>query len=285
MGILRTVGLAASVFGTTSFLALGQSTDATQVLAAAREALGGEKALLAMKSFVATGRTRQLRGNNLVPIEFEINCELPDRFVRKDEIPAQDTDLTVSGFNGDTLIQFPPPPAGRAGGPPAAGRAMPPPPTGGGPARGGDAGGRGGPPMNPLQQRLTIVKQDFARLMLGVATSTSSYPLTFKYAGIGEAPEGKADVLEVTGPAGFSARLVVQQDTHLPVMLMWQQPAPGQPAPVEYRLYYADFRDVNGVKWPFRIRRAVGGQTFEETTFDRIRINTKIDAKKFEAPK
>jgi len=39
------------------------------------------------------------------------------------------------------------------------------------------------------------------------------------------------------------------------------------------------------VKWPFRVRRAVGGQTIEETTFDRIRNNAKIDAKKFEAPK
>jgi hypothetical protein len=39
-----------------------------------------------------------------VPIEFEINCELPDKFVRKDEIPAQDTEATVTGFAGDRLI-------------------------------------------------------------------------------------------------------------------------------------------------------------------------------------
>ena len=77
----------------------------------------------------------------------------------------------------------------------------------------------------------------------------------------------------------------MQQDTHLPVMLMWQQAAPGQPGPVEYQMYYADFREVSGIKWPFRIRRAVGGQTIEETTFDRIRINAKIDPKKFEAPR
>src|SRR5437763_17145743 len=96
---------------------LGQARDADSVLAATREALGGEKNLAAIKTFVATGRTRQLRGNNLVPIEFEINCELPDRFVRQDEIPAQDSDITVSGFSGDTLIQFPPPGAGRTGGP------------------------------------------------------------------------------------------------------------------------------------------------------------------------
>lgn len=257
----------------------GQTADATTVMASARAALGGEKNLTAVRSFVANGRTRQLRGNNLVPIEFELNCVLPDRFVRKDEIPAQDTDITVSGFTGDTLIQFPPPSAGRPGGPGPAGRAMPPP-------AGADGRGRGLAPINPLQQRLVTLKQDFARLMLGAfAASFPSYPLTFKYAGVGEAPEGKADVLEVAGPGGFSARLVVQQDTHLPVMLMWQQPAPGQPAPAEYRMYFADFRDVNGVKWPYRIRRAVAGQTIEETTFDRVRLNAVIDPKKFEAPK
>jgi hypothetical protein len=59
---------------------------------------------------------------------------------------------------------------------------------------------------------------------------------------------------------------------------------PAQPAP-ESRLYFADYRDVKGVKWPFRIRRAVGGNTIEETTFDRVEINVKIDPKKFEAPK
>jgi hypothetical protein len=289
MGVGRNLTLMAVALGTSSLLAFGQSPDATHVLAAAREALGGEKNLVAVKTFVATGRARQLRGNNLVPIEFEISCELPDRCVRKDEIPAQDTDITVSGFAGDTLIQFPPPPIGRAGGPgPAPGARAAAPPSGDVPpaAGRGDGRGRGGPPISPAQQRLVTVKQDFARLLLGAfATSFPSYPLTFRYAGVGEAPEGKADVLDVTGPGNFSARLIVQQDTHLPVMLMWQQPAPGQPAPVEYRMYYADFRDVNGLKWPFRIRRAVGAQTIEETTFDRIRINAKIDAKKFEAPK
>src|SRR2546428_14191446 len=112
----------------------GQAPDAATVLGAARDALGGDRKLAAVKTFTVTGRTRQLRGNNLVPIEFEISCELPDKFVRKDEIPAQDTDPTTLGFNGDQLIQFPPPPAGRAGGPPAAGGrgagAPPPAPAG-----------------------------------------------------------------------------------------------------------------------------------------------------------
>jgi len=256
----------------------GQRGDAAQVLAAAREALGGETTLAGVRTFVATGRSRQLRGNNLVPVEFEIACELPDKFVRKDEFPAQDSDLTVIGFRGDDLIQGP---------------AAPP--------------GRGGPAGGPGPQRLMSVKQDFVKLTLGVfAMSFSAYPLTFQYAAAGEAPEGKADVLNVSGPANFTARLVVQQQTHLPVMLMWEAPAlatggrgrgagpvsgrgpdaPGQPAPgVEYRIYYADYRPVSGVKWPFRIRRAVSGETVEETTFDRVSINVKIDQRKFEAPK
>src|SRR2546423_15353173 len=63
--------------------------DATPILAAARQALGGDKKLAAVKTFTATGRTKQVRGENLVPIEFEIFVELPDKYVRKDEIPGQ----------------------------------------------------------------------------------------------------------------------------------------------------------------------------------------------------
>ena len=271
-------------------LLLGQTPDAAQIMASAREALGGEKKLSAVRSFVATGRTRQVRGNNLVPIEFEINCELPDKFVRKDEIPAQDTDPTTRGFNGDTLVQFPPPGAGRggarAGGPGPGGPAPGAPPPAGTARAGGppSAGGRGpgGPPVAPI----VAVKQDFARLMLGMfAASFPSFPLTFKYAALGEAPEGKADVLDVAGPANAAMRFVVQRDTHLPVMVMWTAPAPGQPTPAEQRMYFADYRDVDGLKLPFRIRRAVGADTIEETTFDRFRINAKIDPRKFEMPK
>ena len=267
--------------GLVAFLVIGhmtlvraQAPSAQAVVTAAREALGGEQRLSTVTSFTANGRTRQLRGNNLVPIEFEINCELPDKYVRKDEIPAQDTDATVTGFVGDQLILSPAPP-NRAGGP---------------------------APLVVAQQRLVGLKQDFARLMLGIfAASFSPYPLTFKYLAEGDAPEGKADILDVAGPANFSARLVVQRDTHLPVMLMWQAPVPagrgaargptpvpgrGAPPSAEHRLYYSDYRAVNGgIKWPFRIRHAVGGATIEETTFDRVILNAKIDPKKFDALK
>jgi hypothetical protein len=286
------------------------AADARAVLSAARTALGGEEKLSAVKSFVATGRTRQLRGNNLVPIEFEMLCELPDKYLRKDEVPAQESEPTTSGFNGDALIQIPPPPAAPAS------AARP----------------------DPRGARVVALKQDFVRLTLGMfAASFSSYPLTFSHIGQAEAPQGKADIVEAKGPGTFLAKLFVNSETHLPVMVSWTVPAtnavvtvPGQappgnvppgsiivqaPAPpaataskdeqqkyaaevqdlrrkalagrlVEHRVYYADYRDIgNGVRFPFRVRRAVAADTIEETNFDRFEINRRIDPKRFQALK
>ena len=347
----------------------GQTKDAASVLAAARKALGGEQKLAAVKSFTATGRTRQVRGENLVPIEFEIFVELPDKYLRKDEIPAQESGPTASGFTGDELLQDPLPAA---------------------------------PLPDPARKaRVATLKQDFARMALGMfAGSYPAYPLTFTYVGQAEAPQGKADVLDAKGPDNITLRYFINSDTHLPIMVSWQPPAPargagpggmppraggpgpggmppraGGPGPggappagappagappagappagaapagappaggppagaappagttprpagpppaapagatpppgatppaggapgamppaggpggaappprPEFRVYFADYRDVDGLQLPFRLRRATGADTTEETTFDRYRLNAKIDAKKFEIRK
>jgi len=287
---------------------------ATEILKATRQALGGDK-LAAIKSLVASGQTKRVRGNNLVPIEFEIDLELPDKYLRKDESPAEETDPTSTGFNGEDLIQLPAPST----------------PTM--PARPG-----GPPPPGPAQieaqrkARVMAIKQDFVRFALGIfADSFTTFPLTFGFAAQAEAPQGKADVLDVRGPGGLAMRFFINSQTRQPIMVSWTQPptnvivlAPGQaqpstvapgavvvtgpPAPassatqaeketyakevqavrqkaqgthVENRIYYADYRDVDGVQLPFRLRRAIGADTTEETTFDRFRINAKIAPQKF----
>ena len=232
---------------------------ASSVLAAAREALGGDTRLDAVRALTATGRTRQLQGDNLVPIEFEIAVELPDKYVRREEIPARDTGPTMVGFNGMDVILSPSPPT--------------PPP-----------GAQAPPPDQIRQMRGTAARQDFARLLLGItASSFDAYPLTFVHIGEAEAPEGQADVLEAKGPGNFTARFFIHRTTRLPVMVSWQTPVQGKPA--ETRLFYGDYRDVDGMKFPFRLRRAVGPNTVEETTFDRFRVNPKIDARRFEVRK
>jgi hypothetical protein len=54
---------------------------------------------------------------------------------------------------------------------------------------------------------------------------------------------------------------------------------------VEFRVYYSEYKSVGGVKLPFRIQRSIDGKTTEEMVFDTIKLNPKIDAKKFEASK
>jgi len=299
---------------------------AAAVLAETRAALGGEEKLAAVKSFSTTGRTRRVQGDNLVPIEFEMLVELPDKYLRKDEIPAQESDPTTTGFNGASLLQIPPPTPQQ----PRPGMPAPPPAAF----------------ENMLKTRLNTAKQDFARLMLGLfATSFKAYPLVFKYIGQAEAPQGRANVLEATGDANFKLRFFVHSETHLPIMVSWTPPArptsppaaappgaaagkpalpgasaagpagrgapgvpsspgasasaatadksastapPGtqdKPVAVDQRLYFSDYRDVDGIKLPFRLRRGVGTNTTEETTFDRFRINQKIDPRRFEVRK
>jgi hypothetical protein len=304
---------------------------AEAILSETRKAMGGDK-LTAVRTIVASGRTQRVRGDNLVPIEFEINIELPDKYLRKDEVPAEESQPTSTGFVGTDVVQFPAAPAGRGGRAGGPGPGAPPP-----------AGGRGPAPAPTPEQleaqraaRLTAAKQEFARLMLGlVPSSLQTYPLTFGYAAQAAAPQGTADVLDVRGAGDFAVRLFLSSDTKLPIMISWQAPptavlvrTPGQPAPatvppgavivdapaapargaspeaseqyarevaalrqkaqsapVEYRIYYADYRDVDGVRLPFRLRRAIGPDTTEETTFDRFRLNTKIDPRKFAVPK
>ena len=263
-----------------SSFAVAQTDRATEAIAAARMALGGESRIAAIKTFIANGRTRQIRGDNLVPIEFEIQIELPDRYSRRDEFPAQDAGPVTSGVNGDRLIQIP---------------ALPAP---------GPRGGASAPPGQQdtaLRTRAVTAQQDFARLMLGLfAGSFPAFPVTFAYVGQAEAPQGTADVLDVRGPADFAARLFIDGQTHLPLMLTWQAVSPprrggppppsgapvtgpaGPPAGVEQRLYFADHRRVDGLQLPFRIRLARGADTVEETTFDRFRINARIDPGRFD---
>jgi hypothetical protein len=50
---------------------------------------------------------------------------------------------------------------------------------------------------------------------------------------------------------------------------------------VEFRLYYSDYRDVGGIKVPFTLQRSIDGKPSEELTFDKVKINDKIDPKKF----
>ena len=54
------------------------------------------------------------------------------------------------------------------------------------------------------------------------------------------------------------------------------------PAMVEYTLFFDDWREEDGIKFPHALRRASAGTTTEEWTVSKIKVNPKIDPKKFE---
>ena len=98
--------------------------------------------------------------------------------------------------------------------------------------RGGMGGGgmqivlRNGPPGQELnaeqleQARLRRMRTEFNRYLLAFLGGGSLQPT---YVAVAEAPEGKADVLEVKNEAGQAVRIFVDQATHLPLMLQYQE--------------------------------------------------------------
>jgi hypothetical protein len=63
-----------------------------------------------------------------------------------------------------------------------------------------------------------------------------------------------------------------------------QDMAKQAPVMVDFTIYFEEWREADGVKFPFRIRRASGGTTSEEWTVNKIKVNPKVDPKRFATP-
>jgi hypothetical protein len=155
----------------------------------------------------------------------------------------------------------------------------------------------------------------------------------YTYAGEAESPDGKAHVIDVKGNDGFEARLFIDQNNHLPLMVTYKAREPrimtsGGPGTMtrgaapggvnvqtretreatpaneaernkaqadlekavaqqaeqplsDFTLFFDDWREVDGLVFPHTMRRAVAGETTEEWTFGKVKINSKIDPAKF----
>ena len=55
------------------------------------------------------------------------------------------------------------------------------------------------------------------------------------------------------------------------------------PVMVEYAIFFDDWRDEDGIKFPHVMRKSTAGTTTEEWTVSKVRVNPKIDPKKFES--
>ena len=305
-------------------IAAKSDTRAAEVLAASRQAIGDRK-LNELKTLSLEAQVQRNAGAMQMSTDTEILLELPGRYLRSDTGSGPMSGGFTSGFNGDKVIR----PAG-------ASMAM---------AGGGMVvrfGGPGGPipppgekPSPEEQERLDKMllrnsRVELSRLMLGwFASAHPSLAAEFTYAGEAESPDGKADVSDVKDADGFNARLFIDRETRLPLMVTYQGPQPRMittggpprrgaaaqggdvaarremseeerkkaadaaekqmeairtqpPAMVEFTLFFDDWREVGGIRFPHKLRRASAGATSEEWTVNRVKVNPKIDPKKFD---
>ena len=298
---------------------------AAEVLAAARKAIGGKK-LDSLKSLSIQAAVQRNAGNFQMNNDLELLVELPDKYMRSESSSNAMVNMANTlGFNGDRPLKSNAP----AGIAPGGGMII----RMGGP--GGPAFGSGEKPTPEQQQQIDrqmvrASRHEISRLMLGWFGMTHpSLSAQYTYAGEAESADGKAYVIDVKNADGFAARLFIDENTQLPLMLTYQGPQPRivtaggprlaqggaqptrqaqprqmteeerrkratdadkqiremekqPPAIVEYTLFFDDWREEDGIKFPHALRRASAATTTEEWTVNKVKVNPKIDPKKFE---
>jgi hypothetical protein len=275
-------------------------TKAAELIAQARAALGGEKKLKSVQSITISGSFRRLLGDRETSGEVEYEILLPDKIKRSETMnPMPNVEITrIDVLNGEQVWSD---------------------------SQSGGMGGmvmirRGGSDNPQIQEQMqkameNSIRADFARTLISLLlTSQSSFPVEFSYVGEAEAPDGKADAIDVTGPNKFATRLFLDQKTHRPLMLSYRgrQPrlvmqtvssggrsreeaekhmkenaekaaAEAQAAPeVDFQVALDDFREVDGILFPHAMTRMVDGKVTEELTLKKLKVNAPIKPQIFE---
>lgn len=264
-----------------AIVAVSAQQQPADLLAAARQALGGDAALNSITTLTISATSTLIVADHQSDEQIEIYIELPDKYVRHQRqhivmgpIGSGDI-LNIRGFNGDAPIIDT------------------------------DVSGNV-PPMPPTPTTLTAAtfKRAFVKLTLPLfAASFAGAPVTFS--------PGGDNTLTVTGPAAPSLRMWFDDTTHLPSRLTWMDkpivsfttsrmvavgprgqvsssPPPVFPdnptanmADVPWEAVAGNYTLENGVNWPRTITTSYDGHKHEVFRISKIRINPKIDAKIF----
>jgi len=200
---------------------------AASVMAEVRKALGGDQKIAHLKSLSLRADYRRemsagpAGGGGMVIMmtgpggpgadgaqatgRIEIDVELPDRYLRSD-IGAGGFALTRSeGFEGTRpFIELVPNTPGM--------RVQ-----------------ADNPAADPARARSALKRShtELARLFLALTGGTQpGFAASYAYGGMAESPDGKAHIIDVAGPEDFKARLFVDTESHLPLMLTFVEPEP-----------------------------------------------------------
>ena len=276
-------------------LPVAQEQDATAVLKEVRQALGGDAALDAIQTFSVNGHTTMRTPMGPRQTSFEWFAAFPDRFleIRRDTGSGSNlTGFSITYYMGirgtepirkvDSTIPMPPDPF------------------------------QSSSPDANRRRWLSLNQRHLARVMVVLfGAAPSVYPLTFTHAGREQADGRTFDVLDGVAADGFSLRVHVDANTHLPAALTWKDERPltmtttstvttrgdqvvgrspetvttppSPPGPtVDYQWLVSDYKVDKGINWPRKIEFVVPGGFSEEIRIRGIKVNPKIDARRFD---
>lgn len=202
---------------------------ATAVMTEVRKALGGEQKIASMKGLslradyrremsagpmpggggtfvvVGGGPAGPGGGDGHAVGKIEIDLGLPDRYLRADIGSSGMAITRTEGFEGSRpFLEL-------AGNSP------------------GMRVQTENPATDPVraQAALKRTNADLARLLIGLTGNAQpGFNVSFTFAGDAESPDGKAHMIDVTGPDDFKMRLFVDTETKLPLMLSYMEPEP-----------------------------------------------------------
>ncbi|MGE0864748.1 MAG: hypothetical protein AB7P34_12690 [Vicinamibacterales bacterium] len=205
-----------------SFIPLAAQDRVAGVLAEARKALGGEDKIAGLKALTAEGPFRRSMGGRDMEGMLSLTIVRPDKMRRIEEI-------SIGGMVGGPMIERTSVLAGNLAWDDTANRGG----MGGGMRMeirngpGPGAGGPGGPaPMTEEQLNEARVRRARVQLHRWMAALVTEGPQAWTDAGIAESPDGKADILETKEETGRVLRLFIDQASHLPLMVQYQDPKP-----------------------------------------------------------
>jgi hypothetical protein len=188
---------------------LGAQDKADDILKQARAVLGGTK-LEAAKALSLEGPFLRDMGNRQMQGTLTLTIQLPDRMYRSEELelPGGMSVERIIALSGETAWED----TKQRGGM--------------GPGMRMEIRGPDNRELNAEaieQQRLRRMRTEMMRYMLMFFGGATLQPT---FVAVAEAPEGKADVLEVKNEGGASVRIFVDQQTHMPLMLQYSEVRP-----------------------------------------------------------
>lgn len=275
---------------------------ADEVLKQAREAIGGEAQLQKIQGLQINGQYRRVFGDRQMGGDREISIMLPNKYLVEDAMNTgglSTSMLNTRGLNGDRAW------SGSSGG------------GGGMFIRMGGPGGQQATPEQIEAGLRRAFNAEFSRYLLAmILTPPPSLAIEYKYAGESDVEDVQADVIDVSAPDNFSARIFFDKKSHLPLLLSYRGPkprimtmtrqgggnvkpedikkhreeaekklqaeAPAVPEEVDFYIRLTDHKKVAGLMLPHKLTFLTDNEVAEEFEISKYQLNPQFKADRFE---